>query len=496
MPCLASLRLEHAPHLLQFPAWPEALPAALWRLPRLRALSLAGSCPHPSKLKLLGAACGGSLTRLDIGTGGSRGACAVGSGCSSCAACCCPGPQRGAGAGPAGGAAGPAYRRLTALHERDLCEAAACFRALRAFAAAGAALPLRAATAFAAAAPPGRLELLDLRGCCLEAEPTAAAAAHASQPPWQHQLFSSGARCALTFQNYDFLPATAGTSAAHLQRLHAEADSWQRPATAPRFAAALRRHAASLRCLRLGGASGVSHAHLASLPALAALETLCVAGCREAVAAPLLAAAAAGCPRLRRLDLSHTAADDACLAAAAALPRLQELAAAGCRVSGAGVQALAAGPAGAALRWLDLSLTGADDGGAAALAARCAQLRGLLLTGCQQLGPGGVEALGALRRLTCLSLSRWEPLHCAAPAPASPAQPKQPQRAHLAARAPLSPPPFPATAAPACRSPPLTRPFVPPPGAGAPAPSATPPFCAWRARCRCSPGWACRRRSG
>ena len=68
---LTSLRLEHLPHLLQFPAMPEGLPAALWRLPPcLRCLSLAGSCPHPAKLKLLGAACGSSVAYLDIGTGG------------------------------------------------------------------------------------------------------------------------------------------------------------------------------------------------------------------------------------------------------------------------------------------------------------------------------------------------------------------------------------------------------------------------------------------
>lgn len=37
---LTSLHLEHMAPLLQFPSMPEQLPAALWRLPRLRRLSL------------------------------------------------------------------------------------------------------------------------------------------------------------------------------------------------------------------------------------------------------------------------------------------------------------------------------------------------------------------------------------------------------------------------------------------------------------------------
>lgn len=206
---LTSLHMEHMAHLLQYPAMPEQLPAALWRLPRLRRLSLAGSCVHPSKLKLLAAACGSSLTRLDIGTGGST----------PCSAACCCGDWRGGGGG--GGDAdrrsrrqwpngprqlpGPPYKRLTSLHERDLCEAAGSLRQLASFCAAGCALPLRVCTAFVAAAPAGRLTALDLSGCCLEAEHPASEASYERQAPWQRQLFfSSGARRAL---NFDELPA-------------------------------------------------------------------------------------------------------------------------------------------------------------------------------------------------------------------------------------------------------------------------------------------------
>lgn len=236
-PCVvhaAILSAAHSALVVQFPSMPEALPGALWRLPRLRSLSLAGSCCHPSKLKLLAAVCGGSVTHLDIGTGGSR--FGAGSrwgsppGSPRSSACVAPwaaaaGPQAQPAQPP-----GPAYRRLTSLHERDLCEAAQSFRQLQSFSAAGSSLPLRVVTAFLEAAPAGRLTRVDLQACCLDAEPVAAAAAHSAQPPWQQQLFfSSGARRALTFDAY---PAVTGTSASRLQQLHAQADSWQRPATA------------------------------------------------------------------------------------------------------------------------------------------------------------------------------------------------------------------------------------------------------------------------
>lgn len=205
---LTALHMEHLPHLLQYPAMPEGLPAALWRLPRLRRLSLAGSCVHPSKLKLLAAACGGSLTHLDISTGGSA----------PCAASCCCADWRG---GSSGGESsnrsrrqwpnsprqlpGPPFKRLTSLHERDLCEAAGSLRQLRSFCAAGTALPLRVCTAFVTAAPAGRLTALDLSGCSLEAEHPTSEASYERQAPWQRQLFfSSGARRTL---NFDELPA-------------------------------------------------------------------------------------------------------------------------------------------------------------------------------------------------------------------------------------------------------------------------------------------------
>lgn len=248
---------------------PEALPGALWRLPRLRALSLAGSCCHPSKLKLLAAVCGGSVTHLDISTGGSRSGAGTpwGSPPSS--------PRSsggGAGAAPWAAAAwpevqpaqpaGPPYRRLTSLHERDLCEAAQSFRQLQSLGAAGSALPLRVVTAFLEAAPAGRLAFLDLRGCCLDAEPPAAAAAHSTQPPWQQQLFfSSGARRALTFDAY---PAVTGTSATRLQQLHAQADSWQRPATAGEVLGATRQPLAWLLLVG-GGRCKLSKFHRQSL---------------------------------------------------------------------------------------------------------------------------------------------------------------------------------------------------------------------------------------
>lgn len=201
--------------------------------------------------------------------------------------------------------------------------------------------------------------------------------------------------------------AVTGNSVSRLQQLHTEAEAWQRPATAGRFAAALRRQRASLRQLLLGGASGLTEPHLASLRALCALETLCLAGTRGAVSSDLVADAAAGCPNLASLDLSATPAGDGCLAAAAALPRLARLAAAGCgRISSAGVAALAAGPAAASLRALDLSHTSADDGAIAALAAGARGLRVLRLMGCHALTPAAVDALCTLSRLRALALGR------------------------------------------------------------------------------------------
>ncbi len=148
--------------------------------------------------------------------------------------------------------------------------------------------------------------------------------------------------------------------------------------------------------------------HLASLSALTALTQLSLAGTGGAVSATLLAEAAAGCRRLRDLDISGTAANDACLAAAAAMPRLHQLSAAGCSGlgAGAGVAALAAGPAAATLHWLDLSGTAVGNAAAAALAAGCRQLRGVNLTGCAGLSPAGVESLSHLPRLSCLGLGR------------------------------------------------------------------------------------------
>lgn len=150
---------------------------------------------------------------------------------------------------------------------------------------------------------------------------------------------------------------------------------------AGRFAAALRRQGASLASLRLGGASGVTDRHLASLASLTALTWLCLAGVGGAISATLLAEAAAGCRCLRDLDISG--ASDACLAAAAAMPSLRQLSAAGCGGlgAGAGAPALAAGPAAATLCWLDIAGTSAGDTAAAALAAGCRQLRGVNLTG-------------------------------------------------------------------------------------------------------------------
>ena len=165
---------------------------------------------------------------------------------------------------------------------------------------------------------------------------------------------------------------------------------------------------ASLASLRLGGASGVTDRHLASLASLAALTQLCLSGTGGAVSATLLAEAAAGCRRLQDLDISASAANDACLAAAAAMPRLRQLSAAGCSGlgGGAGAAALAAGPAAATLHWLDLGSTATGDAAVAALAAGCHQLRGINLTGCLGLSPAAVEHLSHLPRLSCLGLGR------------------------------------------------------------------------------------------
>lgn len=198
-----------------------------------------------------------------------------------------------------------------------------------------------------------------------------------------------------------------GNSATHLQQLHTELEAWQRPATAGRFAAALRRQGASLRSLRLGGASGLTDRHLSSLRALEALTSLCLAGTGAALSPTLLGEVADRCHSLARLDISGTAADDACLAAAGVLP-LSHLAVAGCsQIGAAGVAALAAGPAARSLRWLDLSQTSVDDAAMFQLQSHCRQLTGLQLTGCRELSPHGVAAsVCSLPRLTDLGLGR------------------------------------------------------------------------------------------
>jgi hypothetical protein len=198
-----------------------------------------------------------------------------------------------------------------------------------------------------------------------------------------------------------------GNSATHLQQLHTELEAWQRPATAGRFAAALRRQGASLRSIRLSGASGLTDRHLSSLRGLEALTSLCLAGTGAALSATLLGEVADRCQYLSHLDISSTAADDACLAAAGVLP-LSHLAIAGCSTVGAaGVAALAAGPAARSLRWLDLSQTSADDAAVWQLAQHCCKLTGLQLKGCRELSAAGVAgSVCQLRRLSDLGLGR------------------------------------------------------------------------------------------
>lgn len=195
--------------------------------------------------------------------------------------------------------------------------------------------------------------------------------------------------------------AVTGNSATHLQQLHTELEAWQRPATAGRFAAALRRQGASLSSLRLSGASGLTDRHLSSLRALEALTSLCLAGTGAALSATLLGEVADRCHSLAHLDISSTAADNACLAAAGVLP-LKHLAVAGCSAVGAaGVAALVAGPAARSLRWLDLSQTSTDDTAVAELGQHCRQLTGLQLTGCRELSADGVQF--SLCRLTSMA---------------------------------------------------------------------------------------------
>lgn len=393
MPALKALSLAHLPLLLQHPGMVDAMPAALWRLPRLQRLSLAGSCCHPSKLKLIAAACGGTLQSLDISTEG-QGSLAGGS---------CGGHGGGGSAGPR--LVGQPYRRLSARHLASLCEAAEHLRQLRCLSAAGSRLPLQACLALLRAGP--WLEDCDLSGCCLEPAGHDDTCAGSSG---QQLLLSSGARRRLDFHG-------AAAVMAQLSRAGGSGsfsfEPSQPPATAAAFAAALG-DLTGLRRLVLAHSTGLMPRHLSTLDRLAALTSLSLAGSGHATGDPV-AYTVAELPNLRRLDVSSTAISDSGLSALGSCPVLEGLAASRNRgISSAGVIAFAGSGLGAAtLRSLDLSMVSVvDDAAAAALGDGCPHLRRLRLAGCSgsatySLTPAGVGHLAGLTNLVELSLGRW-----------------------------------------------------------------------------------------
>ena len=404
MPSLAALGLAHLPALLAQPGMPEAMPAALWRTGRLASLSLAGSCCHPSKLRLLAATCGAGLRTLDLSTGGGG------------LADLPEGGDDGAAAAAAAAAAdetlarprlvGQPYRRLSARHLALLCEAAEHLHGLRRLSAAGARLPLQACLALLRASP--WLQDVDLSGCCLEQSSAGGGPAGSAGT---EVLMSSGVRRRLDFH---------GEAALMAQRMRGAAagvgTSGGALATAAAFAAALGELAPRLRRLRLGQVSGLTESHLSSLCQLTALTELSLAGggaaCSDAVCCAL-----ASLPGLARLDISTGGLGDGGLAALGGCPALAALAAARNRgITPAGVIAFCAGGVGQrGLRELDLSMISVlDDEAAAALAAGCPRLRRLRLSGSggaasshvSYLTPAGVRALASLGELRELSLGR------------------------------------------------------------------------------------------
>jgi hypothetical protein len=162
---LTQLSLARIPQLLQTAPMPDHAAAALWRWPAsLRKLCITGSNVHPTKLKLLAAACGPGLLELDISVPNNNLASTSSS------------PTR------------PPFGRLTPQQVRDLVEAARCLKQLKKLNASRTGLPLEAAVAFMRAAP--RLTHLDLSGCSLG--PRAGLGAQGGSRATAGQLWSSG----------------------------------------------------------------------------------------------------------------------------------------------------------------------------------------------------------------------------------------------------------------------------------------------------------------
>jgi hypothetical protein len=360
---LHSLSLARLPRLLGSTAMAENHAAALWRWPALRRLSLAGSDLHPSKLKLLAAACGRELQHLDISAPAAH----------------------GAHWGRRGG-----HARLPAPQLLDLRDAARQLRQLRTLSAAGACLPADTAVALMRCAP--RLESLDLSGCAAAGRPPSACG---------RRWTSSGA--CLPGGGLGEPPCGGGARGG-------PAPGMQAP-TAGEFAAALGALTA-LRTLRLEGCEGLTDRHLCHLSSLSALRDVAL-GRNRRVGDGALAALAAAAPALHALGLAGTAAGDAglaALAAAGALREVRSLSVAGCGgVSGAGLAAAAAGGVGRCMRELDISdCLAVDDAVLAGVAREFPMLRVLRLAGCTAVRPAGLAALAALRRLTRLDAARCE----------------------------------------------------------------------------------------
>jgi Leucine Rich repeat len=433
---LKELSLARMPHLLQAAPMPDFAAAALWRWPSsLRKLCIAGSNVHPTKLKLLAAACGPCLLELDLSVPNNN----LSSSSSS--------PSR------------PPFARLTPQQVRDLVEAARCLKQLKVLNVARTGMPLEAAVAFLRAAP--RLTSLYLSGCSLG--PRIGLGAQGGSRATAGQLWSSGifipgsvipyraevvdvsnslaapgpdefalalgALTALRMLSLD----DSGLRAEHVRHVH-----WLKGLVNVNFAGnrgigdvVAKGLAASgsfleeinlsgtsltdegLKCLQGGGAGGdnensgrLNRLHTLSIARSGSGITL--AGLQALVVKRGGASGAACSPPLRSLNLSDCVSIDTEYAEfiSTSFPKLTHLNLSGCvGLKATGVEK--ALPALSLLRNLDISRCGdaLTDTGLDKICEHLSQLTGLKLDGARKLTGEGLTALSTLSVLSELDLT-------------------------------------------------------------------------------------------
>jgi len=388
-PALKDLSLARLPQLLQPSSIAEQHAAALWRWPALSRLSLAGSAPHSTKLKLLATTYGAHLEELDISMPSADDAPSLGS-------------LRGY------------LSRLPAAQIRDLHDCARNLKNVRVLRAARSGISVEISVAFLRYAP--SLEEVDFSGCNLGARRELSSLRPAGSGRW----WSSGV----------FIPGMISmhTRDAYLSieqyRCATEDVSSKLRLSGPlEFAAAL----GALTALRTLGLRDccLEPEHLLCVPYLTRLEVVNLAGNRG-LGDAAVNSLAGSIRSLTSLDISgiHVSENGVKGLAQKGLPRLRtlRLARCGAGVTAKSLEAVCTACAGlscqivppstvtsssSSLRELDVSdCAFLGDGGIGSVVRGFSCLTSLDVSGCSGLTESGIAALTGLKSLRSLNAAR------------------------------------------------------------------------------------------